>query len=111
MWNSKNCAAMAIAGACLAGASATPANACFNYGYTGIFSAGWPYANNGFSSFPSYSYRSCGGSYNIQLWGQCNGYGPCGAAPFPPLIVTVPVEDRTAPVVAAPPAWLRHARR
>jgi hypothetical protein len=89
------CAVMAMAAAGLA-AVATPAQACFAWGYSGVASAGWPYANTGFSSYPANSYRSCGGAYHIQGWGECNGYGPCGWAPFPPLVLQVPVPEAAA---------------
>jgi len=98
MWNSRKYAAMAIAGAGLA-VTATPASACFAWGHSGIYSYGWAYANTGFADYPAYSYRSCGGSYQIQGWGECGGYGPCGWAPFPQLVVTVPVTDTAAPGV------------
>src|SRR5262249_51625258 len=93
MWNSTKYAAIAIAGASFAVAAATPASACFAWGYSGVYSYGWAYANTGFASYPAYSYRSCGGIFHIQGWGECGGYGPCGWAPFPPLVVTVPVTD------------------
>jgi hypothetical protein len=97
MWNSRKHAAMAIAGAGFAvAATATPASACFAWGHSGVYSYGWAYANTGVSDSPAYSYRSCGGTYHIQGWGECSGYGPCGWAPFSPLVVTVP--DATAPV-------------
>ena len=97
MWNSKKYAAMAIAGAGLAVTTATPASACFTWGHSGIYSYGWAYASTGFSDSPAYGYRSCGGTYLIQGWGDCGGYGPCGWAPLPPLVVTVPVTDAAAP--------------
>jgi hypothetical protein len=96
MWNIKKYAAIAIAGAGFAVAGATPAWACFAWGHSGIYSYGWAYANTGFADYPAYSYRSCGGIYHIQGWGECNGYGQCGWAPFPPPIVTVPVTDTAA---------------
>jgi hypothetical protein len=95
MWHSRKYAAMAIAGAGLA--IAEPASACFDWGYTGVQSYGWAYANTGFSNYPTNSYRSCGGNYHIQGWGECGGYGHCGWAPFQALVVTVPVQDATAP--------------
>jgi hypothetical protein len=98
MWKSRRYAAMAIAGAGFAMAAATPASACFTWGHSGIYSYGWGYANTGYSDYPAYSYRSCGGTYHIQGWGECGGYGPCGWAPFPPLVVTVPCTDSAAPV-------------
>jgi hypothetical protein len=96
MWNHGKYAAMTIAGAGLAVAAATPASACFDWGYSGVHSYGRPYASAGFSNYPTYSYRSCGGNYNIQGWGECSGYGRCGWAPFPPLVITVPVTDSSA---------------
>jgi hypothetical protein len=96
MWNGGKYAAMAIAGAGLAVTAATPASACVDWGYSGVYSYGWPYANAGFASYPVYSHRSCGGNYNIQGWGECGGYGRCGWAPFPPLVITVPVTDSSA---------------
>ena len=96
MWNSGKSAAMAIAGAGLAVAASTPASACFDWGYSGIYSHGWPYAATGFSSYPAYSSRSCGGHYNIPGWGECGGYGPCGWAPLPAPVVTVPVAATAA---------------
>jgi hypothetical protein len=95
MWNGGKSAAMAIAGAGLA-VTATPASACIDWGYSGVYSYGWPYANTGVANHPAYSYRSCGGNYNIQGWGECGGYGRCGWAPFPPLVITVPVTDSAA---------------
>jgi hypothetical protein len=89
--------AMALAGAGIAVAAATPASACSDWGYSGIHSYGWAYANTGYSDRPVYSYRSCGGIYHIQGWGECDGFGSCGWAPFPPLIVTVPVTDAVPP--------------
>jgi hypothetical protein len=97
MGNSVKYTAMAIAGTGIAIAAATPASACFDWGYTGVQSYGWAYANTGFSNSPVNSYRSCGGTYHIQGWGECGGYGHCGWAPFPALVVTVPVEDAAAP--------------
>ncbi len=97
MWKSRKYAAMAIAGAGFAVAAATPASACFAWGHSGIYSYGWAYANTGYSDYPAYSYRSCGGTYHIQGWGECGGYGQCGWAPFPPLVVTVPVTDTAVP--------------
>jgi hypothetical protein len=98
MWNSTKYAAMAIAGAGLAVAAATPASACSDWGYSGVYSYG-PYAAVGFSSYPAYSYRSCGGYYNIPGWGECGGYGYCGWAPLPAVVVAVPV---VAAAAAAP---------
>jgi hypothetical protein len=89
--------AIAIAGIGLAIATATQAQACFDWGYSGVHSYGWAYANTGFSNDPVNSYRSCGGTYHIQGWSECGGYGHCGWAPFPALVVTVPVEDAVAP--------------
>jgi hypothetical protein len=97
MGNSIKCMAMAIAGIGLAIATATQALACFDWGYTGVHSYGWAYANTGSSNSPDNSYRSCGGTYHIQGWGECDGYGHCGWAPFPALVETVPVEDSGAP--------------
>jgi hypothetical protein len=113
MLRTRKFAAMTIAAAGFAVAAATPASACFDWGYTGIYSAGWPYANVGFTSFPAYNYRSCGGSYNIQGWGECNGYGPCGWAPLPPVIVTVPVTETAAAAPGDRPfvTRVRRARR
>src|SRR5579864_7318493 len=48
MWNSIKVAALALAGAGFA--AATPALACFDWGYSGGYSHGWPYANTGFTS-------------------------------------------------------------
>jgi hypothetical protein len=62
MWNTKIYAARTIVVAGLAVSAATPATACFNWGYTGIYSRGWAYANTGFANFPVNSYRSCGGN-------------------------------------------------
>jgi hypothetical protein len=109
MGNTTKCAAMAAIGlaAGLAVVAATPAQACFDWGYSGAYSYGWPYANTGFASYPAYSFRSCGGSYNIQGWGECNGYGPCAFAPLPPVVVTVPVTE----TVAAPPPERKAADR
>jgi hypothetical protein len=95
MW--KKYAAMAIAGIGFAVAGATPASACFAWGHSGVYSYGWAYANTGYADYAAYSYRSCGGNYHIQGWGECGGYGHCGWAPFPPLVVTVPVPDTAAP--------------
>ena len=97
MWNGRKDAAMAIAGASIAVAAVTPASACFTWGYSGVYSYGWAYANTGVADYPAYSYRSCGGNYHIQGWGECGGYGACGWAPLPPLVVTVPVTDAAAP--------------
>jgi hypothetical protein len=96
MWNGGKYAAIAVAGAGFAVAAATPASACFDWGYSGAYSYGWPYANAGYTSSPAYSYRSCGGHYNIPGWGECGGYGRCGWAPFPPLVITVPVTESAA---------------
>jgi hypothetical protein len=96
MWNRGKHAAMAIAGAGLAFA-ATPVLACFDWGYSGVYSHGWPYANTGFASYPAYGYRSCGGTYHIPGWGECGGYGRCGWAPFPPVILAAPVMDAAVP--------------
>jgi hypothetical protein len=93
MWNSTRCAAMAIAGAGLAILAGRPAQACFDWGYSGIYSQGWPYANTGYASSPAYSYRSCGGYYHIPGWGECGGYGPCGWAPLPAVVVAAPVAE------------------
>jgi hypothetical protein len=98
MWNSRKNVAMAIAAAGFAGTAATPASACFDWGYSGVSSYGWAYANTGVAEYAAYGYRSCGGNYHIQGWGECLGYGRCGWAPFPPLVVTVPVTDSAAPV-------------
>ena len=83
----------AAACALLALATATPAAACVDVGYSGIFTFGWPYASRGVSNPQVYKYRSCGGIYNLQGWGECGGYGTCGWAPIPPVVVTVPVTD------------------
>jgi hypothetical protein len=93
MESSVRCTATAIAGIGLAIATTTQASACFDWGYSGVHSYGWAYANTGFSNSPINSYRSCGGTYHIQGWGECGGYGHCGWAPFTALVVTVPVED------------------
>jgi hypothetical protein len=98
MWNSRKYAAMVVAGTGLVVAAATPASACFDWGYSGVYSSGWAYANSGYASYPAYSYRSCGGNYHIPGWGECGGYGRCGWAPFPPLVVTVPVTEAAQPV-------------
>jgi hypothetical protein len=92
---------MAIAGAGLAVAAATPAHACFDSGYSGVYSHGWPYANTGFASYPAYSYRSCGGTYHIPGWGECGGYGRCGWAPLPPVVLAAPVVETAAAAPAA----------
>jgi hypothetical protein len=99
MWNSRRYAAIVLAGAGLAIAAATPASACFDWGYSGIYTYGWPYASTGFSQLPAYAYRDCGGTYNIPGWGECGGYGRCGWAPLPPPVITVPV-----PAAASAPA-------
>jgi hypothetical protein len=96
MRNSRKAAAMAIAGAGLAVAAASPASACIDWGYSGVYSYGWPYANTGFASYPAYSYRSCGGYYNIPGWGECGGYGRCGWAPLPPVVLAAPVAGPAA---------------
>jgi hypothetical protein len=96
MWNSTTYAAMAIAGAGLAVACASPAHACFGWGYSGAYSYGWPYANTGVTNYPAYSYRSCGGVYHIPGWGECGGYGRCGWAPLPPVVLAAPVTEMTA---------------
>jgi hypothetical protein len=112
MWNSRKYAALAaVAGAGLAGAAATPASACFAWGHSGVYSSGWAYANTGFSDYRAYSYRSCGGNYQIQGWGECDGYAPCGWAPFPPLVLTVPVTDPTTPGERVTRASQRRADR
>jgi hypothetical protein len=110
MWNSRKYAAMAVAGAGLAAVAATPASACFAWGHSGVYSYGWAYANTGFSDYRAYSYRSCGGNYQIQGWGECDGYSPCGWAPFPPLVVTVPVTDSAAPDERVPRRQSRACR-
>ena len=97
MWKSSKCVAMAIAGAGLTVAAATRASACFDWGYSGIYSHGLPYANTGFASYPAYGYRSCSGSYNIPGWGECGGYGHCGWAPLDPPVVAVPATAGAAP--------------
>ena len=96
MSNARRFAALAIAAAGLSVAAATPARACMDWGYSGIYSHGWPYANTGFASYPAYAHRDCGGHYEIQGWGECNGFGPCAFAPLPPVAVTVPVAGRRA---------------
>jgi hypothetical protein len=120
MWKSRKYAAMAIAGAGLAVAATKPASACFDWGYSGIYSHGWPYANTGFASYPAYSYRSCGGSYNIPGWGECGGYGHCGWAPLDPPVVAMPVtagatpgrlEVAGQPVIIRPVTKTRKVRR
>ena len=108
MWNSRKYVARAIAGAGLAVATATPALACIDWGYSGAYSYGWAYANTGFASYPAVSYRGCGGSYNIPGWGECGGYGRCGWAPLPAVVVAVPVTDPTA---AARPVTFAYQRR
>jgi hypothetical protein len=105
MGNTRNCAAMMMARAGLVGGlaiAATPALACFDWGYSGVYSHGWPYANTGFASYPASSYRSCGGTYHIPGWGECGGYGACGWAPFPAPVLAAPVLE--APVVLEAPA-------
>lgn len=96
MCNSRKAAAMAIAGAGLAVAAATPASACIDWGYSGVDSYGWPYANTGFARYPAYSYRSCGGYYIIPGWGECGGYGHCGWAPLPAVVLAAPVTGTAA---------------
>jgi hypothetical protein len=110
MWNISRYAAVAITGAGLA-AAATPAHACIDWGYSGVYSHGWPYARTGFTSYPSYHEVSCAGAYHIPGWGECGGYGPCGWAPFPPVVVNVeaPRESLDPQPVAGPPA--RRVRR
>jgi hypothetical protein len=105
---------MAIAGTGLAVAAATPASACFDWGYSGTYSRGWPYANTGFAQYPAYSSRSCGGVYNIQGWGECDGYGRCGWAPFPPVVVATPVTEQGGadrPLVAGAVTKVRRPAR
>lgn len=113
MWNISRYAALAIAGAGLATGVTTPARACFDWGYSGLASYGPVYARTGVSSFPAYHSVSCSGTYNIPGWGECGGYGPCGWAPFPPVVVTVPAAP--GEVVAQPPVTsafvVRRARR
>jgi hypothetical protein len=96
--NDRKCAVIAIAGAGLAVAAGTPASACTDWGYSGVYSYGWPYANTGFSSYPAYSYRSCGGHYSIPGWGECGGYGHCGWVPLPAVVLAAPVMDTAATV-------------
>lgn len=99
MWNSRKYAAMAIVGAGLAVAAATPASAwwpdyygaaygyggcgygaaygyggCGAYGYAGAgaFAYGWPYATSlGFADYGCGSYYGYAGAG----WGGCGGYG------------------------------------
>ena len=96
MRNSRKFAALTFASASFA--AATPALACFDWGYSGAYSHGWPYANAGFTSYPAYHYRSCGGYYNIPGWGECGGYGRCGWAPLPAPVVALPIAHATATV-------------
>jgi len=96
MWNNRKSAAIAIAGAGLVVAAGTPASACIDWGYSGVYSYGWPYANTGVTSYQAYSYRSCGGYYNIPGWGECGGYGRCGWAPLPAVVLAAPVMDAAA---------------
>jgi hypothetical protein len=92
MLNSTKFVVLAMAGAGFA-VAATPAHACFDWGYSGVYSYGWPYADTGFASYPAYRYRSCGGRYHIPGWGECGGYGPCGWAPLPAPVVALPVTE------------------
>lgn len=98
MWNARVRAALTRAGIaagafCVTALAASPAYACFDWGYTGISSYGWPYANAGFASYPATGYRSCGGIYHVPGWGECGGYGRCGWEPFPPVVISVPVTE------------------
>jgi hypothetical protein len=108
--------AAAVLAACLAAvlavAAATPAWACFDWGYSGAYSHGWPYASTGFASYPAYSYRSCGGTYHVPGWGECGGYGACGWAPFPAPVLAAPVlEAPAADAAAAVPGEPMTAKR
>jgi hypothetical protein len=112
MWNISRLAAMALAGAGVTVTAATPAAACVDWGYSGVYSYGPVYARTGFSSYPAYHDVSCSGTYNIPGWGECGGYGRCGWAPLAPVVVTVPAapgEAAEQPPVAG--AVARRARR
>lgn len=111
MWSATRHAARFATLATIAGAglaAATPAQACMDWGYSGVYSHGWPYANTGFASYPAYAWRSCGGHYEIQGWGECNGFGTCAFAPLPPLAVNLPV---TEPAAAVQPGDVAVTRR
>ena len=82
MWNSRKYAAMAILGAGLAVATATPSSAqpwgCGASGYApaayaGVYTYGWPYGVIGDVGCPAY-----GLGYNA--YGYAGGYGPYGYA-------------------------------
>jgi hypothetical protein len=106
MWNSKKCAAMAIVGAGLAVAAATPAlawwpgyggysGAAYGYGggcgaygaayggpgiggYAGVYSYGWPYGTYGYYGG---TYGAAYGGYGAAYSAAYDGYGAYGWAP------------------------------
>src|SRR6266851_1163219 len=88
MWNSRKYTAMAVLGAGLAVAAATPSSAqswggAYGYAggcgasgyaptaYAGVYSYGWPYGVIGDVGCPAYGYA-----------GGCGGYGAYGSAPL-----------------------------
>jgi hypothetical protein len=76
MWNSRKHAAMAIVGAGLAVAAATPASAWWGSGYGGYYGAPYGYGDYGYSDDFPYA----GAGYNDYLSYGYSGYGAYDAA-------------------------------
>jgi len=94
MWNSRKYTAMAVLGAGLAVAAATPSSAqswggAYGYAggcgasgyaptaYAGVYSYGWPYGVIGDVGCPAYGYA---GGFGYGAYGYAGDYGPFGYA-------------------------------
>src|SRR5258708_18696641 len=95
MWNSRKYTAMAVLGAGLAVAAATPSSAqswggAYGYAggcgasgyaptaYAGVYSYGWPYGVIGDVGCPAYGYA---GGFGYGAYGYAGDYGPFAFAP------------------------------
>src|SRR5712671_4568498 len=96
MWNSRKYTAMAVLGAGLAVAAATPSSAqswggAYGYAggcgasgyaptaYAGVYSYGWPYGVIGDVGCPAYGYA---GGFGYGAYGYAGDYGPYGSTPL-----------------------------
>src|SRR5216683_3274145 len=74
MWNSRKYTAMAVLGAGLAVAAATPSSA---QSWGGAYGYGWPYGVIGDVGCPAYGYA---GGFGYGAYGYAGDYGPFGYA-------------------------------
>jgi hypothetical protein len=85
MWNSRKFTTMAILGAGLAVAAATPASACGSYGYAGGYGSVGYGGCGSYGYAPVYGYAGGCGSYGYGGGYGSVGYGGCGSYGYAPV--------------------------